>query len=424
MKYSGSLKIIQKIEQGIALNEIARTYKPYVNTVLNVIEAVAIKYGTLKYAVHHECDQEIAQFAQQQWRVLAVFSDDTDMLIFGGRWRYFSMKRLNPNTYRTKEYNRQALRAVINLSDFQMSIWATCLGNDIVTHSSIKHSHNQFKNDKFLEIAEMVRAKTLANKNYDDLLQCLTICLFGFDDDVGRDLINSSINSYSIFKRNDEEIEGPFDYLLKYHKLFTRNVLSNAPFNFSVVFYDLKTYNAPSYFDIALPMFQRQAGIVFKQAQIEGFNLKVYSKQFSTSNHESFDVPPIFPPFDVPSLTAIHTYDNYNCENLRFKLLAWSISWEKLKDFNLRQIPTRYMIDVLTLVFLVQNFVITTKEADILLLSIKNVEQGKVKVQSKPLKTLDPRAFHIAFVYTKVFTNVARSFEICGLAERFGVSKY
>ena len=77
-KYSDSIKVIKKIQEGVSLNEIARTTNtPYVNTMLNVIEAVAIKYGTLKYAVRYECDQEIAQFASQHWRVLAVFSEAT-----------------------------------------------------------------------------------------------------------------------------------------------------------------------------------------------------------------------------------------------------------------------------------------------------------------------------------------------------------
>lgn len=419
-KYSDSIKVIKKIQEKVSLSEIARTSKPYVNTMLTVIEAVAIKYGTLKYTVHHECDQEIAQFAAQHWRVLAVFSEDTDFLIFGGRWRYFSMKRLNAHTFRTKEYSRQALKTYINLSDFQLSIWATCLGNDVVPHSSIKKFHDHFKKDKFLEIADLVRTKCMTFKHYDDLLRYFTISLFGYDDEVGKHLINTSINAYSIFTSKEDEVEGPFDYLLNSHKLFTRNVLSNAPFNFSLIFFDLDAYNAPTYFDIAVPMFARQAGIVFKQAQIEGFNLKVYTKQFSGSNHELHQVPPIFPPFEVLSMREINSSDILIDEH-RFRLLAWSICWEKLRNFNLRQIPSRYMIDVLTLVFLVQNYVITTKEADIFLLSIKNVEQGKVKVQSKP-SILDPRAFHIAFVYTKTFTNVLRSFEICGLAERYGVS--
>lgn len=422
-KYRNSMKLIKKINEGIPVAEIAKSTVSYVNTMLNVIEAVAIKYGTLKYSVHHECDQEIAQFASEQRRVLAVFSDDTDHMIFGGRWRYFSMKRLNPYTFQTKEYNRQALKTFLNLTDYQMSIWATCLGNDIVERSTILQFHRRFKKAKFLEIADFVRAKTLAFKKYADLLQYLTISLFGYDDDVGKKLINASINSYSIYRRKEDEHEGPFDYLLNSHKLFTRNVLSNTSFNFSLAFYDLETHNSPTYFDIAVPMFQKQTGIIFKQAKVEGFNLKVYCKQFSTSNHELYDVPPIFPPFPVLSLEAINSNDNHNDDDHRFKLLAWSISWEKLQNYDLRQIPSRYMIDVLTLVFLVQNYVLTTNEADILLLSIKNVEQGKIKFPQKRLRILDPRAFHIAFIYTKTFANVARSIEICGLAERYGVSR-
>lgn len=416
-KYKESLRVMRKIYSKIPVAEIIKSYKPYVNTTLNVIASIAIKCGTLKYAVHHECDQEIAQFAAQQWRVLAVFSDDSDFLIFGGRWRYFSMKHLNPHTLQTKEYNRQALRTQLNLTDYQLSIWATCLGNDVIHYSNAKHFYRKFKN-KFEGIAELIRNK-ISIKSHDEILAFLGVNLLGFRDNYSNKIINASINSYSV--QQEEKPEDPYDYLLKDHKLFTRNVLSNAPFNFSLIFYDLEIYSMPSYFDIAIPMFQRQAGIVFAQANVEGFNLNVYCKQLSSTNYGIHSIPPVLPPFEVHSMEDIHS-DDESFDDHRFKLLAWSICWQKLHNFNLRQIPPRYMIDILTLVFLVQSQIITAKEADIFLLSIKNVEQGKVEINTKSLKTLDSRAFHIAFLYTRTYTNVARSIEVCGLNKLYGVS--
>lgn len=414
------MKIMEKIYEGVSIKEIADRHNFFVNTTLSVIEHIAKQYGTLNYAVNKECDQEIAQFATKNTRVLGVFSDDSDFLIFGGRWRYFSMKFLNPYTFNTKEYNRVALRTYLNLTDFQLSLWATCLGNDIIPLKQVRHFHVSLRCDKFLKIAEIVR--DISKQSYKEILISLALKLIGFIDEYGLNLIDGSIKQYAVHYKNEDETND-YDYLLYDHIIFTRNVLSDAPFNFSLVFFNLDIYNSPTYFDIAVQMFQRQTGIVFAQANIDPFNLKVYSKRSNADKHSIYEISPILPDFDVLPMKKIHSNNN-SYDDHRFKLLAWSICWRKLKNFNLQLIPPRYLIDVLSLVYLLELSVITPNEADIILLSIKNVEQGKVQVNRKnKLIILDKRAFHIAFLFTKMFTNVARSIEICGLRKRYGVSR-
>lgn len=63
--------------------------------------------------------------------------------------------------------------------------------------------------------------------------------------------------------------------------------------------------------------------------------------------------------------------------------------------------------------------VITSKEADLILFSIKRTEQREAI--SRPPIRLDPRAFHIAFLYTRMFANVQRSIEVCGLRKKYWV---
>lgn len=349
-KYKDNLAIISDIHQGRTLSEIIRKHRYiYANSMLNVIEDVAIKFGTLNYAIKFECDQEVAQFAALQWRTLAVFSDDSDFLIFGGRWRYFSMKYFNSACFKSMEYNRYALRTYLDLNVFQMSIFATCLGNDILSNKSIASFHKKF-NDKILDIADFIRNNIKDMKTHSDVLDFLVIAIFGVGNDYFKQLISKSINSYFINYQAINE-EGPFDYLLQYHMLFTRNVLSDAPFNFSLIFYDLQEY-PKSLYDISIELFQRQAGIVFAQVRMDPFPLRIYSKISHGESYEMLNANPIVPPFEVLSMEEIQS-ENMTYDYYRLMLLAWTVCWDKLSNFNLQQIPRRYMIDILTLVYLV-----------------------------------------------------------------------
>lgn len=350
-KYKENIAIINDIYHQRTLNEIAGKHgRIHVNTMLNVIEDVALKFGQLKYAINSECDQEIAQFAAQQSRTLAVFSDDSDFLIFGGHWRYFSMKYFDSVSYASIEYNRYALKSFLDLNDFQMSIFATCLGNDIISHKSLKSFHNQFSH-KILGIASFIRNNIKDIKSHSNVLECLVIAIFGINNDYYKEIIKTSINSYFI-NYNAKLQQGKYDFLLENHMLFTRNVLSGAPFNISLVFYDLCEYSK-SLFDISIELFQRQAGLAFAQARTEPFPLRVYSKRSHTESYKMYSVNSIVPPFEVSSLTEIQ-YGGSFYDNERFKLLAWTICWEKLSNFNLQQIPRKFMIDILTLVYLVR----------------------------------------------------------------------
>jgi hypothetical protein len=323
------------------------------------------------------------------------------------------MKNFNADSFHTKEYNRKALRWTLKLNEFQLQAWATCLGNDILSHTMLKNFHQRFNNN-FFQIAGFIHNNVSGS---GAVLELLTRHLFGNEKDWRLNLIHESFKFYSVLQLDAAQQNSNYDALLDNHMLFTRNILCNAPLNFSLVFYDLEQQN-PTYYDIAIPMFQRQAGIVFAQANMEEFKLKIYNKRSHSVNHEVHMISPIHPPFEVLPMNKIHSDDDYHDEH-RLKLLAWSICWEKLKFFDLKLIPSRFMIDILSLVFLVQNQLITSKEADIFLLSVKNVQQGQANNWPRPTDTLDPRAFHIAFLYTKTYLNVSRSIEVCGLRNKY-----
>lgn len=178
-----------------------------------------------------------------------------------------------------------------------------------------------------------------------------------------------------------------------------------------------------SYFEICAEMFQRQAGIILVNSSTPNARLTINTKLSYCRKYEKITLPPIHPPFEIPLLEELYS-DDPKFDDLRLNLLKWTISWEKLKDFDLRANPGNYMIDILTITFMAQKGIVSPVEADLLLWTVKNVENRTVPSGIKPPRALNERAFRIAFLYVKLFANVARSIEACGLKKLYWVSRW
>lgn len=428
-KYGSSYQIMDMIHQNFPLNTIISNHgsKIYTNTLLSVIEGSCMKFGRLHYTVSFECDQEIARFAYNNSRVLAVFSKDSDFLIFPGNWRYFSTRDINLKTLKTIEFDRKALRSHLQLKSYQMAIFATAAGNDIIPHAELIKFHKTFGNQpkqKLPAIADYIRKNFSQLENCSQLLEQLGKYMFGNTSRHTLDCINTSLESYSVHSKEDEDPvhDNPHNVYLHQNHLFTYNVLNKSPLNFSLVFFDLLQRDMPkSYFSICQEMFQRQAGIVLVHSSTPNAVLTVYTKLLHYRKYTTVTCPSIHPPFEVPLLEELYS-DDPQFDDIRFALLKWTIDWGKLKNFDLRLIPANYMIDVLTITFMAQKGIVRPKEADILLWTVKNVENGTVPETIKPPIVFNSRAFRIAFLYVKLFANVARSIEVCGLKKHYWVS--
>lgn len=199
-QYTKSIKVMNEVAQGVPLKEIAQKYDPHLGTTLMVIEDQARKHGQLNLAVNLECDQELAMYAFKNPRVLGVFSNDSDFLIFAGKWKYFSTRDINPSTLVTKKYSRIKLRNDLNLSDFQMSIFATIAGNDIIPHEVVQKFHNQsfgFQLKKtFLGLAAYIKMNFASQENHLKILKAIRKNVFNGKMELKR--INASINSYNV----------------------------------------------------------------------------------------------------------------------------------------------------------------------------------------------------------------------------------
>lgn len=428
--YNKHLKIIDMIYEGHSVNSIVSQNSIYNNTVLNVIEESCKKFGRLYFSVNHECDQEAAQFCYMNLRVLGVFSNDTDYLIFPGHYRYFSTKDIDIETLTTKEFNRSLLKDTLGLTNFQMKIFATLAGNDIVRfdHEDLKYFHKKFSEPvktKLPEIASYVKKITHRCASHRLIIKVLSEKICGKpNNETLQQLLNASIVSYDVkSEKSDIELNenNQWSFLLRNHHLFTYSILNKLPINFSLVLFDLRWKDMPSYFDMCAPMFERQAGIVYSLTSMPLSELTVYTKISQEKDYGNIQLWPFFPPFSLPSLVELYSND-LAFDELRYNLLKWCINWNQLQFYNLLVIPPNLMISVLTVHFMSLECAISPKEADIILWTVKNAENGTIPLDLKPPRVLHPRAFRIAVLFVKLYANTARCIEVCGLKNRYSVS--
>jgi hypothetical protein len=146
-KYYKYLNVLEKIYEQRPLDEIVRDKKNLMSTTFHnpMTLKTAKKYGTVIRTITRECDSEIARYAFNNRRVIAVLAEDSDFLIFPGHWKYLSIQSFNLDTFMTKEYNRKALRDYLDLSSKGLSILATLNGNDVLQFERMEEFHKSFR---------------------------------------------------------------------------------------------------------------------------------------------------------------------------------------------------------------------------------------------------------------------------------------
>jgi hypothetical protein len=145
---------MNKIANGNSLRDIIDSVKqfediPKVTTQTEMMEQLARKYGQLIVTMSlKECDTEIARYAFNNPKVLAIVADDSDFLIYPGHWRYFSLRNIDYDNFETYEYSRTALRSFLNLTDKELAILSALNGNDIIKYDKVRDNFH-VKMDSF-----------------------------------------------------------------------------------------------------------------------------------------------------------------------------------------------------------------------------------------------------------------------------------
>lgn len=447
-RFENSLRIIDKVYRGIPISKIVESANagiiPSVITHLKIIKEAVNTYGKVIVTVTKECDAELARYASGHPAVIAVLADDTDFLVFPGKWRYWSLAQLNEQTLTTMEFSRTALRRFLNLNDKQLIVLSTIAGNDIVKYDSVRPCHQKHFGhnvaQKFPAIARLIKEE-IDITNFNAMMFNLADFLFQDTSKQARSCIYDSFAQYNIVSHFDfpnwtanpnslsfqkfnlvDDTEG--SPLLNFCRINGFNssysILKRKPKNFTLDYWDLRRSDLPDIFETSKTFFQRQIGIILQHQRRpnEDIQYEIYAKRNLHEGYRKHFVSPVYPPLGtvvVPPLLNLLDRDQYpELDPVRYALLQWTIS-DNLMSLNLTAIPSDYFSNVLTLYQMVQERFIEIKEADMILLTVKQVLLNVVPQDLEYSPIVDERAFRISILFCKFNHFMGRTIKNIGL---------
>lgn len=160
-----------------------------------------------------------------------------------------------------------------------------------------------------------------------------------------------------------------------------------------------------------ITLLRKQIGIVLMHER-KGSETRLITKLSHGEDYKIYTLTPIYPDKVLPPFIELLDRVHYReHDKLRFELLAWTVS-EQSKA--LQCIPPNYLLDILVLIFLRENELITLDEAHLILLTIDAVEK-KVFANIPKILQLSPRATQVSFMFTKLHVFLQHSLEVTGL---------
>lgn len=216
-EFKSQLELFKKLDAGTMTADLQRRdkYSKDSYTTPNLI-SIASKYGDFKFGRwHHDCDLDIARYAWKN-NAMAIFSVDTDFIIFDGFWQLWSFGH-DFEKFEAIEFDRYSLCREMNLTVKQLPLFATLMINDDTEkywdelrtfHRRLHWNCNKFKRVA-IYILKNVREWPLSERNIDAIIRDV-FPKGGFDKIEMRKLIRDSINSYDIYSDNaDRPIDDP-----------------------------------------------------------------------------------------------------------------------------------------------------------------------------------------------------------------------
>ncbi|KAL7050609.1 hypothetical protein ACKWTF_004145 [Chironomus riparius] len=425
-EFTRAKNVLELINQERPLEEIIERVKNIEVPIshFEIVESLAKKYGTLKTAVDKECDTEMAQYACQDPLVLAILADDSDFLIFPGNWRYFSLRDLDQKTFETKEYNRVALRENLGLNDQELVLLSTLNGNDVISFDKDSfYFHKKLVKERysclqrFPAIAQYIKDNNLLDKKnlLADVANRLFDWKFKLDANGCIGKVRDSFKFYDVASKNEipDSEDATMVYCRQKSYYFVHSILSHMTVKLTFNYFDHERSN--NFFTTVNCLFRKEIGIILKDKPFRRY--RICSKMsHADEKYEMISFNPIIPKFKQPPLIELLDRLQYpEHDELRFKLLKWLICEQKDNHINFESIPQNIFLDVLALIYMVHEGLIDVIEADIILLSIKHVENGDVPEELSAPEILHPRAFYVSMIFSYCHYHVTRCLEITGL---------
>lgn len=397
--YANSLRLLGVAERQRCKVEGNVTRQSFVTALI----ATARTKGRLYTTYDFECDKEVAAFCNE-FGAFAVITNDSDYLMFRGDWRIWCSSSLSITTMCTEEWNKTALWLKLGLEWQQMPFVAGIAGNDY------------FQGNAFEEDFEVV-AKRVSDLDLKlgetQITTDLCEILFDTRDENVRKSFEDSVTLYDL----NFEIETPFvpPYMRTYPNSAI-SVLLDIPGAIRLPGLDLRD---DCYSQIALQIYRRQLGVLLQSSNDDDRQPRVFMKEDHCTPYGIVDVIPLYPPYIVPSLQQLYSssMDSYiQLYPSRKKLLCWMVS-KSLKPDQIDLFPSTYLVDVLTLYFLVENEIINEASADIILLVIYHYMQDRIPTCLRRPRFPRKSNLRIGLSYVLFYTYFYFCAEIVGLIQ-------
>uniref|UniRef100_A0A336KCY8 CSON007321 protein n=1 Tax=Culicoides sonorensis TaxID=179676 RepID=A0A336KCY8_CULSO len=458
-KYEDHLKVIDKIDRHYSIKKLVDDHVsgkdelPSNNMTQSLLRAVCKEFGELHVSIHNECDLELAAFATQN-NAYAILADDSDFLIYPGRWRYWSIKNIDEEKFTTLGYNRVALRSALSLSEHQMPLFAALGGNDIVQYEDIKQFHQRIGvRNKFINIAHYVRPIPL--NLIDDVLEKLAEDVFCHKENwkkytsylkKGCEIYDIRQIQFPIQCSEDEWMKKILDGHLKTVYV----ILKDIPFSITTMYMDYRYFltlrcefckknpnfslqsrdrSKVTYTELAIEIRSRIVGVIMQHRNDSNYKSKAIAKLSHESPYRQILITPKYPEIQVPDLDKLlFPVDDDGLDPSRKLLFQWILTGKnnhKIDTDRLFALPKDYICTVATLFYMVKEGYLTVDDADIILYSIYLAfTKHKFRYEMMTPEYLLKDAFLTTFMFLKLHGFIRRIFKVVGLKKYMELVKF
>lgn len=291
-------EIVSKMEESCGGSRVSPNLAP-----------IASKHGEYLFVrAGRDCDFEVADYATK-CNAMAIFSSDTDFLIFDGNWKFWNFKDLDFEKFTAFEYDRLAISRLLSISYQHRPLLATLIGNDFTKSYSdeLYHFHRGLgrPSDKFRNVANYIRRNIRGADLSEDDIDFIASDVFG--GRAKRQLIRDSVNSYDLHSQIDENwtVDPIEAYLIglsvkavkNYRKLNINSILSiTTPFN------DMATAECSKILiEFLVELLRKKMGIMCHDVADEK-TFKILTKMSRAENFASHHESPIAPECELKNL--------------------------------------------------------------------------------------------------------------------------
>ncbi|KAL9695317.1 hypothetical protein quinque_014602 [Culex quinquefasciatus] len=373
---------------------------------ISALVTAARKKGVLITSYDVECDLEVATFAKKH-DALAVITGDSDYLIYEGKWRVWSSSDFDLDTMRTFEWDKEVLRKALNLEWSQMPFFAAIAGND-------RFKNRPSRMCTFYQVAQRVKELNLK-------LGITRIGIELYEKIFGRrdeNLRNSFEDAISLYDLNYTIKKPLVPQEMRHFPNYAICILRNIPSSIRLPCLDLREEDYSQY---ALQLYRRQVGMLFRHRPIVYGQMLTSQVFIKTSHHNPYKIiaaTPIYPPsgVKVPLPEELYTLDTEVSSSMvmtKLRLLCWLVS-DTLTVDQIFYIHPNYLLDVLTLYFLVENNLLDVVTADIILITIHDCLTNVIE-RRIPLHRPRKPNVTTCFLYVNFYALMYFSAEIVGL---------